>query len=442
MIFTTPQQLVNGDTNQGSDIYEYILPTASDPDPSPNLIDITDSSPNAQVQQVLRTSDDGKTTYFIARGVLASNRSDLDETARAGDENLYVWHLDASHPDGETKFIGRLTAPPDFIEVFGVEEWPYVKKESEITSDGRYFAFKALTPLTPNDTDNAADVFRYDDSTGELTRVSTGVSGTGGNGDDLDVGFTQAKDRTHPAMTTDGKEIVFTTSEALSPNDGNGAPDIYIWKNGRTALISTGAVGGGAKAAVIDGSGKNIYFSSTQKLTKNDTDSVNDVYDARIDGGFSFAHVENCTGEGCQPEGQAAQAPLAPETEGANGSGNYRRASFSVAPLGPSERRKLASGGRAAVSVRVSGAGQVSLEGSASANKSPIQAFTASRRSVQAGSVSVPVTLSKAALAQLRKTGTLKIQLAVEFADAEPAHAAVTLKTPSSGARRARKHGH
>ena len=48
-------------------------------------------------------------------------------------------------------------------------------------------------------------------------------------------------------MTDDGQEIVFTTSEALSADDGNGAPDVYIWKNGHTALISTGSVGGGAE---------------------------------------------------------------------------------------------------------------------------------------------------------------------------------------------------
>ena len=38
--------------------------------------------------------------------------------------------------------------------------------------------------MTPTDTDNAADIYRYDDVTGELIRVSVDAAGTGGNGDD------------------------------------------------------------------------------------------------------------------------------------------------------------------------------------------------------------------------------------------------------------------
>ncbi len=164
--------------------------------------------------------------------------------------------------------------------------------------------------MTPNDTDNAADIYRYDDVTGELIRISVGTSGTGGNGDGLDAEMPQAAEHTHPSITDDGQEIVFATSEALSADDGNGAPDVYIWKNGHTSLLSTGSVGGGATAADIDASGRNIYFESSQQLTQEDTDSVSDVYDARIDGGVSFARVENCTGEACQPPavGRSANA--------------------------------------------------------------------------------------------------------------------------------------
>ena len=43
--------------------------------------------------------------------------------------------------------------------------------------------------LLPTDTDNAADLYRYDDATGELVRVSVDAAGTGGNGDGFDVEF-------------------------------------------------------------------------------------------------------------------------------------------------------------------------------------------------------------------------------------------------------------
>ena len=38
IVFSTNQQLLNSDTDQTTDLYEYVLPTASDPNPSPNLI--------------------------------------------------------------------------------------------------------------------------------------------------------------------------------------------------------------------------------------------------------------------------------------------------------------------------------------------------------------------------------------------------------------------
>ena len=81
---------------------------------------------------MLRISDDGNTIYFVAKGVLASNHDALDEPAHDGDKNIYVWHQDASHPEGQTTFIGRLTATPTASSGRRVRSLP----------DGRYFAFK------------------------------------------------------------------------------------------------------------------------------------------------------------------------------------------------------------------------------------------------------------------------------------------------------------
>ncbi len=130
--------------------------------------------------------------------------------------------------------------------------------------------FTAYHPMVETDTDNSLDVYRYDAVTGEMTRVSVDTAGVGGNADFTDAGFGfDAR-----VLSNDGQQIVFTTSEALSPDDGNGGPDAYLWQDGHTTLISTGAVGGGAGTVVIDGSGDNIYITSAQQLTADDTDSV------------------------------------------------------------------------------------------------------------------------------------------------------------------------
>ena len=441
VFFTTGQQLVNDDTNQSIDIYRYEFPSASNPSPSPALTNISSPGTDAQVQQVLRTSEDGSTAYFVARGVLASNHDALDQPAVDGDFNLYVWHQDAGDPEGRTTFIGKL---PSSIDVESI------KSRTEITPDGRHLVFRAFSPLTPTDTDEASDVYRYDDAAGELTRVSVGATGTGGNGDGLNADIAPnnaytvrpgegATDYRHPAVSSDGGEVVFTTSEALADDDGNGAPDVYVWKDGHTALISTGSVGGGASDAIIDGSGRNIYFSSTQQLTQEDTDSVMDLYDARVDGGVSFARVEKCTGEGCQPPQPGARPVPTPDSKRSGGPGNHRRATVTVMPLTSSELATLAAGGQVELSVKVSEGGKITVRGTTVIQKRQKQAFTATRRAVQAGTAKLSVALSKPALARLRRAGSLKLEIAVEFADATPSTSSVTLRASSAKAARTKK---
>jgi hypothetical protein len=428
VFFTTAQQLVNGDTNKSTDLYRYELPSVSNPNPSPALIDITSSGPNAQVQQVLRTSEDGSTVYFLAKGVLASNHDALDEPPHDGDENMYVWHQDASHPEGQTTFVGRLSAPGEGI-----------KATSEITPDGRYFLFRSYSPLTPTDTDNAADIYRYDLVTGELIRVSVDSAGTGGNGDSLDAEIPQAAEHTHPSITDDGEEVVFSTSEALSSDDGNGAPDVYIWKDGHTSLISTGSVGGGASGADIDASGRNVYFGSGQELTQEDTDSVGDVYDARVDGGVNFTKLEKCIGEACQPSHPGGNSVATPGTDQSKGSGNYQRATVSVKALSSSQLEKLATGGKVGLSVRVSGGGKISAKGTTVVRGKQVAVVAATSHAVQPGTVSLPISLSKSAQSQLRGKGALEVNLSVSFADSEPASSILRLRTAEARPRHSKK---
>jgi hypothetical protein len=327
VFFTTTQQLVNGDTDQTNDLYACDLPSGT---PAPvgeanpcsafRQISVAETG-TAEVENVLTTSEDGSTVAFTARGVLADNEDALGNTALAGDHNLYVWRQDSSHPAGQTEFVGRLTTGAT----------------AQITSDGRYLALETATSLLATDTDNAADVYRYDTNTGELVRASTGPTGTGGNADGLDAALPHPSASSlrgviehtpHYSISDDGQKIIFDTSEALSPLDGNAAPDVYLWTPGRVSLISTGSVegeisnasGGVSPVAAIAGSGRDIYFETNAALSPADGDERTDVYDARIDGGFSFA--ENvCSGEGCQPP-VSPPPPATPRASEQPGPGN------------------------------------------------------------------------------------------------------------------------
>jgi hypothetical protein len=220
---------------------------------------------------------------------LANNPGANDAKAVAGAHNLYLWRTDAAHPDGQTTFIATLEAN-DIKGGNGVVP--------QTTPDGRYLVFSSASQLVSTDTDGARDAYRYDSGTGKLTRLSTNVFGVAGNGEGLDV--TLRKN----AVSDDGSAVVFSTSEALSPADGNDEPDAYLWKSGHVSLITTGSVGGGVTSGNtglgIDASGQNILFQTAQQLTPSDRDGAVDVYDARIDGGFSIPEERSCSGEDCR----------------------------------------------------------------------------------------------------------------------------------------------
>ncbi len=431
-VMYTTQQLLNSDTDDTPDLYAYTLPTASDPNPSPDLIQVSGAAPNAKVRNLTRISDNGHRIYFIAKGApLASNHDAHDLPPIAGDYNLYLWEQTAAHPTGETKFVTRLEDTPLFQN-------DVANFSPQISADGRYLVFLAYHPMVDTDTDNSLDVYRYDAVTGEMTRVSVDTAGVGGNAD-----FTDASLGYRYAVSDNGQQVVFTTSEALSPDDGNGASDAYLWQEGRTSLLSTGSVGGGAGSAVIDGSGTNIYITSGQQLTADDIDEVPDVYDIRRGGGFSFKELHHCVDEGCQPASTPAPDTGADNgasgTDVAAGDDNYRPASISIKAMSASQRASLAAGGEAEIPLKVSGPGKISLNGSARIGKRTSKVIAAASRAVQAGVVHVRVSLSEGALSQLRSKGVLSLQLAAVLADSETATATLKLKTSEARRKRSKR---
>ena len=330
VFFTTNQQLVNADSDETNDIYACDLPTGN---PTPiagkanpcsafRQVSVAETGA-AEVENVLITSKDGSTVLFTAKGVLADNEDALEEEAVAGDNNLYVWEQDSAHPAGQTSFVGKLVAND------------INPGQAQSTPDGHYVAFTTANALVETDTDSARDVYRVDAENGELTRVSTNILGVGGNGTlDSEIPSFTSDGPKPGAISDDGQKIVFTTTEALSPLDGNDEPDAYLWTPRRVFLITTGSVGGGVSGTdinqgqgllvAIDGSGNDIYFQTRGVLTPADVDSAVDVYDARVGGGFSFTEAAACSGEACQPSQSLSQPASTSPANQPNGEGNVK----------------------------------------------------------------------------------------------------------------------
>ncbi len=288
--FTSTQQLLNSDTDQTNDLYECKIPPGTPApvgaaNPCASLSEISSAASGADVQYLLSASEDGSRVYFVAHGVLAANLGANDLQAIAGANNLYVWEKDAAHPAGKTTFIAGL-------ENNGVG--------GKTTADGQYLVFSTAARLLASDTDEVADIYRYDAETGALLLLSTDTDGAGGN----EPGF-EASLR-GKAMTPDAGTVIFETAEALSPADTDGVADVYEWHEGQVSLISKG----GGSPIGITSSGKDIFFLTSQALTAGDSGTEADIYDARVEGGFPVATPAPCSGEACQ--GTLALQPQAP----------------------------------------------------------------------------------------------------------------------------------
>ncbi|MGO9791379.1 MAG: hypothetical protein ACLP8S_18345, partial [Solirubrobacteraceae bacterium] len=126
------------------------------------------------------------------------------------------------------------------------------------------------------------------------------------------------------AISENGEYIVFTTSEKLQADDVSGAPQVYLWHDGTVSLISDGENRAGVtEAPGMSASGSDIVFDTTSKLVGQDTDNLQDIYDARTDGGFPAPTPEpSCSGESCQGTPSSAPGFGTPGSQAFTGGGN------------------------------------------------------------------------------------------------------------------------
>lgn len=209
----------------------------------------------------------------------------------------------------------RCPADPAAAEFNDVVLWESAPEAQAGGPDGRYFVFATDARLLPGDTDNAKDVYRYDAASGELQRISIGASGfdANGNAGDTDATIPRAQllassfsshgnEMSERAVSADGTRIVFTSAANLTSDAKGSFIKVYEWHEGQVALISGGNAQADDQQAVISPSGRDIFFTTTQGLVPEDLDGVADVYDARLEGGFPPppAPRQPCSGDACQ----------------------------------------------------------------------------------------------------------------------------------------------
>jgi hypothetical protein len=285
----------------------------------------------ANVQGVLRVAPDGSRVYFVARGDLLSEAAQdaLHAAGHAipvsGADNLYVYDAVSR----QTEFVGELCTGRETSGAVGDTSCPgsgsdellWLEGGSEVQTagdGGEFLVFTSIAQLTSDDTDTAADVYRFDALTDSLVRVSGGEDGEDADGNNNAFSASILKgerggsvvaqyEMNSRAISEDGSRIVFETAEPLSPLATNGLVNAYEWHeesggSGSVSLLSGGDGSTPVEDVVMAPSGRDVFFLTTEGLVPQDTDGLPDVYDARLGGGFEQKPTSEapCSEEACK----------------------------------------------------------------------------------------------------------------------------------------------
>jgi hypothetical protein len=309
----------------GENLYEYEVDTG-------RLIDLTGSETNVGVLGYSGFGEQADGTYdlyFVAEGALGT------ADAVVGRPNLFT--VEGLGGIRQTRHIATLNAEED------KRDWGTIREaEGEVSSielltsrvapDGRWIAFTSTetgaligydnTPAQPADC--AQESTPNGTRSGLCREIVLSEAGKSApicvscNRDMAPTGPTvldgpsSMQDRKGPgylnrAVLDDGR-VFFDSPEALVLEDGNGVGDVYEYHAGQVHLISSGAGTSSSLFRDASANGRDVFFTTDQRLLSGDaTDSIS-LYDAREGGGFE----EPVGGVGCEGDGCRNFTPRAP----------------------------------------------------------------------------------------------------------------------------------
>jgi hypothetical protein len=329
VLFTSESRLLDSDTGEGQvGIYLY-TDTEQNAESEGKLKLIARVNSPDERSTVAGMSEDATHIYFF-NGSWGSTQRPVSAIPREGE---YLWD------NGTLHFVAAAVTR-------GID--PQVNEDGvsgatvRVSSDGRRMAFLRYPnpELEPelarlngrDDSEGYRALYFYDEGSERLTCVSCPSDGAAVTSDATVAtqlsGFSAGSSGGSPFyqrfMSSDGRYVFFTTEQALVPQDTNGLSDVYEYDadTGQVSLISSGTGESGSWFEDASANGSDAFFLTAQKLTGWDTDTLTDLYDARIDGGYpepSPAPVP-CDGDACQ--GVPSAVPSFDTASGFNGLGN------------------------------------------------------------------------------------------------------------------------
>jgi hypothetical protein len=148
-----------------------------------------------------------------------------------------------------------------------------------LSADGTIAIFETRARLSPADADSSNDLYRAQDGAAPLL-LSTGPADP--NTDEQSKVFPDWVS----AVSTDARTLAFETRLPLVAADRDRSMDVYVNIDGTTGLASTGPVKGSAASAAellgLSADGQAVVFATKGRLARADLDRDRDIYLRRI----------------------------------------------------------------------------------------------------------------------------------------------------------------
>jgi hypothetical protein len=380
---------------------------------------LTNEDDDAQADLYRYDAADGGLTLLSANSGEIAVRAGSVVTSADGSRVLF---RAGDAKDSEDKRLYMATAAGPRL-VAAVAQ-PFV----QLSDDGRYALFVTGEPLAAADGDESLDVYRYDAASDASTLISDGPGGGDGAFDATDIENNQFQVASHPyrAMSDDGGDVFFNTSERLLPQDRNDFSDVYEWYGGDLDLVSAGS---GDRPAIYVGAtpdGNTAFFRTTSTLLPRDRDGGDvDFYAARLGGGFPEPSPPAvCGEEACLPPLGGPVGRKSPATMAVGG--------FRVRLPRAAALRRSAARGWIRLLVEVPAGGRLTARARTRIGGGPRGVAHLSRRVAEAGTLNLRMRLSPAARRALARGDRLRIRLVARL---DPAAIARTVSFELGGRR-------
>lgn len=292
----------------------------------------------------MAATEDGR--YAVIATVFPGEKLTSDAPGEVGDYYLY------DDADESLEYLGvRSAGPPQHAEGLGISndgKTVYLSTPSGVVV-WRSGVLKELTSvhlggqhayLSPNGHylvfSGTRGVERYDADTDELVCVSCMPDGSSSNDERApDEGYAplpgDGLERTigdrYPRVVLDSGQVFYTSGARLVAADVNGKTDAYEYRDGQNHLISPGNAPFNAQMGDVSADGRDVYFSTTQKLVGRDNDGQIDVYDARIGGELPIQNPperQECLRDDCKATPNAGPELPFGGSEALSGPGNVQ----------------------------------------------------------------------------------------------------------------------